>query len=685
MNKSTTDVKDIVIPNNATSVSITHTSINVIPEFFFGNLTQCTRMNLSYNANLSTIEENGFAGLNSVTVLVLSCSGLQNLTSGIFLYLNKCRDLMLDADGCYPSLENIGESTFKGLSNLLILRLSHQLLTALSKNMFLHLDSLQHLYLGWNRISVIGASSFLGMPQLRELQINNNFITLLSVLSFNGLANLAEVNLRENCIKKIPSDFFQSFPKMLTVSLSVANLGVLKREIFAGKLPPGLSVVLYHASCMNPVWSCLSEQCWLFAEGSGELISFDHMNINIDTCYLECDENITVTLTGIYPVRGSGAFGPLAGGTLVSLTGNNLNITGKPIVLLSKTTESNSTGIEQLECNVTHESERQIVFKTPPLSKGSDLLDKDLNITISWPPVGHPLKKGQLESEFTFTYLPDPVIHDFHPKDTIISGGIELTVVGQHMASVAQPVMEMKVYQRNQLLGIHYQHCRLGNNTEFYCSTASLHQYKEFNASRRKRNSRPASSCRSQLTQDEEEYQYKIANQEVYVTIGFILDDLAEYHNYDGCLNVFQDPEIETFGDPDEIGDLKFRPFWPFDDEYIHIDGEHLLVGVKDWFYIVSVGVKVCDVIDVANNQITCRPPASEPRKHIEDHAHPAIKVHIGMGITKTVGYLDYDRHIFEYLPVQIGTGMLLASIVTVCVRTGHRIGGYLPIEQEEL
>ena len=91
---------------------------------------------------------------------------------------------------------------------------------------------------------------------------------------------------------------------------------------------------------------------------------------------------------------------------------------------------------------------------------------------------------------------------------------------------------------------------------------------------------------------DDELYQYKNANQIVHVTVNFILDKVAAFNDYNGCLNAFHDldiMDIQSFGGFD---DRKFLPFWPFNDKYIiiSIEGEHLLVGLEPWFYVVTIG-----------------------------------------------------------------------------------------------
>ncbi len=316
-----------------------------------------------------------------------------------------------------------------------------------------------------------------------------------------------------------------------------------------------------------------------------------------------------------------------------------------------------------VECMFNSATSEQVVFITPALPSRYDWIGKELTITFIWPAEGHPLTNGQLESELTFTYLSDPVISEFYPKKTIISGGIELTVVGTNMGSVSKPIVETKVFAAGQIVGTHYEECRLGNSTEFYCPTPNLNYTKN---SLKKVKRHAGSSCNTLPTGDDELYQYKIANQVIHVAINFILDNVAAFHDFNGCLNVFHDPIIKSFGE--NFDNRKFRPFWPFNDEYISIEGEHLLVGVESWFYVVTIGVDICDGISVNDIEITCRPPTSEPNRHNLYDDHPAIKVHIGRDIEKSVGSLDYDQHLFQYLPVQIGSGIAGLLLIITCI-----------------
>ncbi len=47
---------------------------------------------------------------------------------------------------------------------------------------------------------------------------------------------------------------------------------------------------------------------------------------------------------------------------------------------------------------------------------------------------------------------------------------------------------------------------------------------------------------------------------------------------------------------------------------------------------------------------------------------HPGIKVHIDWDTKKSVGGLDYDEHLFQYLPVQIRTGILGLRLIITCI-----------------
>ncbi len=581
-------------------------------------------------------------------------------------------------------------ATFNGLPSLKKLSLSSQKLTELREGMFLALTSLDSLNLGWNSIEHIGPNSFKGIPKLKDLQLFGNKLISLSVDSFRGLSNLEGLNVGGMCILTIESGFLQNLPKLHSLHLTPRNLTVLQKDSFTGH-STGLKIYLSrYWQCSDDYWKCSLDECWMVREiqegilslpgqarnpGTGAFFNFDNPSQRKPTCRqsdrsvsikiedmtaskMGCFLNEQVEITNVSPKRGSGAYGPLSGGTVVTVTGHNLDLTGPPRVKLGV------NRIQQIECNVVSTSNIQISFKTPALPSKYDWINKELQITFIWPAEGHPLTNGILESEFTFIYLPDPVIQNFYPRQTIVSGGLELTVTGTNMDSVSNPIMEINVFMAGAIIGTHYEDCRLGNGTEFYCPTPNLNNYTRDSLTRGKRTT--GSSCNTLPMGDDELYQYKIANQVIHVTINFILDNVAAFNDFNGCLNVFHDPVIISFGG--NFDDRKFRPFWPFNDKHISITGEHLLVGLEPWFYIVTIGKEVCDGITVYDTEITCMPPTSEPNRHNLYEDHPAVKVHIGRDISKSVGGLDYDEHIFQYLPVQIGTGILGLLLIITCI-----------------
>ena len=52
-----------------------------------------------------------------------------------------------------------------------------------------------------------------------------------------------------------------------------------------------------------------------------------------------------------------------------------------------------------------------------------------------------------------------------------------------------------------------------------------------------------------------------------------------------------------------------------------------MLPVLKDHTLNVEVGAGVCDVQEMASNQLICKPPVNEPEKKLSTRAHPVVMV----------------------------------------------------------
>nr|XP_023689026.1 toll-like receptor 13 [Paramormyrops kingsleyae]XP_023689027.1 toll-like receptor 13 [Paramormyrops kingsleyae] len=109
---------------------------------------------------------------------------------------------------------------FKGLKDLITLRLDNNLLTDLYEESFVGLDRLQILNLRNNRIAVIFNKTFHTLNQLNILDLGGNKISHLQPEAFVGLKNLKNLYLDRNYLKEIYREQFEH----VQVTLQVLDL-----------------------------------------------------------------------------------------------------------------------------------------------------------------------------------------------------------------------------------------------------------------------------------------------------------------------------------------------------------------------------------------------------------------------------------------------------------------------------
>ncbi|RWS12104.1 hepatocyte growth factor receptor-like protein, partial [Dinothrombium tinctorium] len=125
------------------------------------------------------------------------------------------------------------------------------------------------------------------------------------------------------------------------------------------------------------------------------------------------------TVTDIHP-----KFGPMSGGTAITIKGKNLNIGSKQIIKLG--------GINCTE--VRENSQFGLNCKSGPNSKS----DKYSKLIVE-------IDDDIISSNLSFAYRPNPTLTKIDDLKTIAKGGTNVTVVGTNLDSVSNPTMIVTV------------------------------------------------------------------------------------------------------------------------------------------------------------------------------------------------------------------------------------------------
>lgn len=256
-------------------------------------------------------------------------------------------------------------------------------------------------------------------------------------------------------------------------------------------------------------------------------------------------------------------FGPVSGGTQITITGNYLNA-GSSI----------TAKIGDLPCVILSVDENQALCRTSPLP---DKREK---------------RSGKLKMEFdratrecdngnVFKFEDDPAIISVAsgsfgqkiPKG-VPAGGIKIFVHGSNLKIIQKP--QMYVYYDDKIF---ISHCVALTNTEMECDSPVI------DADSDKLN----------------------ADEPAKLEFGFMMDDVAGVQN----LSSKDQPKFELYPNPwyapfDE--NIKY-----FKSEYLTINGRNLDRASKEIDVMVMIGEGVCNITSLSRQQLTCRPPSDAP------------------------------------------------------------------------
>lgn len=150
-------------------------------------------------------------------VLDVSENNFQTLINGQFMRAN-----LLDLQKLYMRKCRIGEIEFqalKGLTNLVELDLSHNLLLSVPSEALSFTPSLRDLNLGGNHILKIGGHAFQSIPALHKLDISNCGIHTISPLAFEGNSALNSLKINGNKLTELRTKTIDSLNKLHNIEL----------------------------------------------------------------------------------------------------------------------------------------------------------------------------------------------------------------------------------------------------------------------------------------------------------------------------------------------------------------------------------------------------------------------------------------------------------------------------------
>lgn len=130
-----------------------------------------SELDLSYN-QLTRLDESAFVGLSLLETLNLGDNRVTHIADGVFRFLSNLRTLNLRNNEISWAIEDASEA-FAGLTSLTKLILQGNQIKSITKKAFIGLESLEHLDLNNNAIMSIQENAF-SQTRLKELVLNTN-------------------------------------------------------------------------------------------------------------------------------------------------------------------------------------------------------------------------------------------------------------------------------------------------------------------------------------------------------------------------------------------------------------------------------------------------------------------------------------------------------------------------------
>lgn len=213
-----------------TALDLSHNELQQIPEnWAVSKLRRLQHLYLQHN-NITELNSETLAGLNSLQILNLSHNHLQQLPDGLFYGSRGLLEIHLQNN----LLFQLPSSLFHRLEKLVVLDLSKNQLTShhIDNGTFAALSLLVVLRLSHNSLTRIDTNTFKGLYELQELDLRNNSIGFIDDNAFQPVYNLDTLNLAENRLHTLSDNLFNG-PKVLSkLTLNNNLISIIEPNVF---------------------------------------------------------------------------------------------------------------------------------------------------------------------------------------------------------------------------------------------------------------------------------------------------------------------------------------------------------------------------------------------------------------------------------------------------------------------
>ncbi|KAK1801097.1 hypothetical protein P4O66_022797 [Electrophorus voltai] len=329
-------------------------------------------------------------------------------------------------------------------------------------------------------------------------------------------------------------------------------------------------------------------------------------------------------LTHISPSKG-----PMAGGTRLTVHGSQL-LTGLSTDL--------QAFVGSQPCRIVNQvSDTQLVCRTSHSNQTAEL-----PVSVLF---GQKAKK--IVGNVVFHYLEDPVITDATPVESFYGGGRNITVSGQNLDVVQQPMMAVLFEEVGSVAVRQRRYSHVSARNILLNSTMAT----------RKAPCVSLSSAQMTCPSPSAPQGSRVARvwfemDNVHVDFESIRKAPFMYH---------PDPELYPLNREDQNSPIRFKP-----GGVLAVEGKGLTLAMSRDEVVAHLGDQECDVKTLDDTHLYCEPPEEQP--HGVDHtALPILKVQMG-GLEFNLGSVQYDSGTHSPVPLEAQVGLAASAAVVVLI-----------------
>ena len=397
-------------------------------------------------------------------------------------------------------------------------------------------------------------------------------------------------------------------------------------------------------------------------DDSDRLQTTEQTTMNYKATTLQSDGGVTsvpfrpITVDSVRPL-----YGPVAGGTRVTITGQLVSVTIVTAVYFGK---------YKLYPDTDSTAENAVYVTTQPVNETARHLPIKLLL----------YDRSSIYTNRTFEYRSNPVLTDIRPRDHLTVGGTEVTVHGRHLDSVAEPRITVTVIITNFYTGINKtsatnhsnaELCRVpqrnANGSMLLCRMPALNLPDHFTEQLKHSESGTIDNIEGPGVAV-----YWSSNRSVRadIYVGLKLDGVTLYQNIS---SVNANIKMQFARRPVVSCKSDVVDFDPHNDKVISIEGRHMQRGSRLVDFTIKFGDAVCVPESLTDNRVVCRPPTERPNRNINDTFCQGDMLSLQM----MIGNAEYQCWCVRYtsqvntamiVSLSVGLGLLLVVLLLIAI-----------------